>query len=129
MVWLPLGFTPLQHTGSLSGSFIGEVNALLCPPRRPGPPRATYQKQELTEETGIEQTTTGNIKKTVQHETKFDVPVALDASDVHAQIVLEQKRKGLMWFPTYRVDFRASYAFLNDSLGAHDVQIHFPLRG
>ena len=128
VAWMILGSTLHLRTNSLSGSLLEEVYALWGPPGRQAPPSATYQKRELTEETVTEQTATGSIKKTVQRETKVDVPVALDASEVHAQIALEQKRKGLMWFPTYGVDFHATYTFLNDGLGAHDVQIRFPLR-
>jgi inner membrane protein involved in colicin E2 resistance len=123
-----LGSTLHLRTDSLSGSLISEVYAVWGPPGRQAPPRASYHKVELTDETTIEQTSTGSIKRTVQHETKVDVPVVLDTSKVHATIALEQKRKGLMWFPTYGVAFDAKYTFANDALAAHDVQVHFPLR-
>jgi hypothetical protein len=68
------------------------------------------------------------VTKTVQREIKVEVPVALDASNVKVKLELEQQRKGLMWFPTYGVDFHALYTFLNDADGAHDVTVRFPLR-
>jgi len=128
VAWLILGGAVHLRTDSLSGSLTDEVYALWGPPGRQAPPLGSYQKLEKTEETVLEQTTTGSIKKTVQHETKVDVPVALDASNVHVKLALEQQRKGLMWFPTYGVDFSAQYTFLNDTAGAHDVTVHFPLR-
>ncbi|HWZ87924.1 MAG TPA: inner membrane CreD family protein [Polyangiaceae bacterium] len=127
MAWMILGSTLHLRTDSLSGSLTDEVYALWGPPGRQAPPHASYQKQELTEEVVIEQTASGSSKKTVQHEVKVDVPVALDASDVHASLELEQRRKGLMWFPTYGVDFHGNFTFSNDALGAHDVQVRFPL--
>jgi hypothetical protein len=105
-----------------------EVYALWGPPGRQAPPLGTYQKIEKTEEKVVEQTSAGNSTKTVVHETKVEIPIAVDSSSVHVKLALEQQRKGLMWFPTYGVDFNAQYTFLNDNTGAHDVTVHFPLR-
>jgi inner membrane protein involved in colicin E2 resistance len=127
VAWMILGGTLHLRTSSLSGSLNNEVNALWGPPGRQAPPLANYQRIETTEEVTVEQRPEGNVRKVVQHETKVDVPLALDASDVHATLNLEQQRKGLMWFPTYGIDFHAQYVFLNDPLGAHDVTVHFPL--
>ena len=127
VAWLILGGTLRLRTDSLSGSLNNEVNALWGPPGRQAPPLASYQRIDTSEEVTVEQRPEGNVRKVVQHETKVDVPLTLDASDVHATLNLQQQRKGLMWFPTYGVDFHAEYVFLNDQLGAHDVNVHFPL--
>jgi len=128
VAWLILGGTLNVRTDALSGSLGNEVNALWGPPGRQAPPLAQYQKTELTEEVTLEQKPEGNSKKIVQHETKVDVPLTLDSSNVHARLTLEQQRKGLIWFPTYGIDFRAEYTFENDRLGAHDVTVRFPLQ-
>ncbi|HEX7451421.1 MAG TPA: inner membrane CreD family protein [Polyangiaceae bacterium] len=128
VAWLILGGAVHLRTDSLSGSLTDEVYALWGPPGRQAPPLGTYQKIEKSEEKVVEQTSAGSVTRTVVHETKVDVPVALDASNVHVKLALEQQRKGLMWFPTYGVDFHADYSLLNDNLGAHDVSVHFPLR-
>jgi len=128
LAWMILGGTLNLRSDSFSGNLNNEVNALWGPPGRQAPPLAKYQKTELTEDVTVEQKPEGNSKKIVQHETKVDVPLALDSSNVHAKLTLEQQRKGLLWFPTYGVDFLAEYAFLNDQLGAHDVTVHFPLQ-
>ncbi len=125
--WLILGGTLKVRTDSMSGNLNNEVNALWGPPGRQAPPLAQYQRIDTSEEVTIEQRPEGNLRKVVQHETKVEVPLTLDASDVHATLSLQQQRKGLMWFPTYGVDFHAQYVFLNDQLGAHDVSVHFPL--
>ncbi|MEO6598824.1 MAG: inner membrane CreD family protein [Polyangiaceae bacterium] len=127
VAWLILGGTLNLRTDSLSGSLNNEVNALWGPPGRQAPPLANYPRIDTSEEVTVEQRPEGNVRKVVQHETKVDVPLRLDASDVHAKLNLEQQRKGLMWFPTYSVDFNAEYVFLNDGLGAHEVNVHFPL--
>ncbi|HKO49813.1 MAG TPA: inner membrane CreD family protein [Polyangiaceae bacterium] len=128
IAWLILGGTLNLRTDSHSGNLGSEVNALWGPPGQQAPPLAKYQKTVLTEEVTVEQKPEGNSKKIVQRETKVDVPLALDSSNVHAKLTLEQKRKGLLWFPTYGIDFRAEYTFSNDLLGPHDVTVHFPLQ-
>ena len=128
VAWMILGSTLNLRTNSLSGSLGNEVNALWGPPGQQAPPLAKYQKTELTEEVTVEQKPEGNSKKIVQHATQVDVPLTLDSSNVHAQLTLAQQRKGLMWFPTYGIDFSADYTFLNDLLGPHEVTVHFPLQ-
>jgi inner membrane protein involved in colicin E2 resistance len=128
VAWLILGGTLNLRTDSLSGSLNNEVNALWGPPGQQAPPLAKYQKTELSEEVTVEQKPEGNSKKIVQHETKVDVPLTLDSSNVLAKLTLEQQRKGLLWFPTYGIEFHAEYTFSNDQLGAHEVTVHFPLQ-
>jgi inner membrane protein involved in colicin E2 resistance len=128
VAWMILGGTLNLRTDSFSGNLSNEVNALWGPPGQQAPPLAKYQKLELTEEVTVEQKPEGNSKKIIQRETKVDVPLTLESSDVHAKLTLEQQRKGLLWFPTYGIDFRADYTFVNDALGQHDVTVHFPLQ-
>ena len=127
VAWLILGGTLNLRTDSLSGSLNNQVNALWGPPGRQAPPVAVYQRIDQTEEVTVEQRPEGNVKRIVQHETRVDVPLLLDASNVHARLTLEQQRKGLIWFPTYGVDFDAQFTFLNDRAAAHDVTVRFPL--
>ncbi len=128
VAWMILGGTLNLRSNSFSGSLSNEVNALWGPPGQQAPPLAKYQKTELTEEVTVEQKPEGSSKKIVQHETKVDVPLTLDSSNVHATLKLEQQKKGLIWFPTYGIDFSADYTFANDLLGPHDVSVHFPLQ-
>jgi len=128
VAWMILGGTLNLRSNAFSGNLNNEVNALWGPPGKQAPPLAKYQRLELSEEVTVEQKPEGNSKKIVRHETKVDVPLTLDSSNVHAQLTLEQKRKGLIWFPTYGIDFRADYTFVNDRLGEHDVTLHFPLQ-
>ena len=128
VAWLILGGTLNLRTDSLSGNLGNEVNALWGPPGQQAPPLATYEETQLTEEVTVEQKPEGNSKKIVQHQKKVDVPLLLNSSNVYAKLTLDQKRKGLIWFPTYGIDFRADYTFANDALGPHEVSVHFPLQ-
>lgn len=40
---------------------------------------------------------------------------------------LEQRRKGLIWYPTYVVDFKSYYTIINETAVAQRVRLHFPL--
>jgi inner membrane protein involved in colicin E2 resistance len=126
-----LGATLHLRTGTLTGSLTGDVYTLWGPPGRQAPPSASYKKIEVTEEIVYENGPKGEVRKTVQKENKtdIDVPVALDASKVNVKLQLEQQRKGLMWFPTYVVDFQARYEFVNDKARAQDISVRFPLSG
>ena len=53
-------------------------------------------------------------------------PVTASANTVRADIALEQRRKGLLWYPTYVVDFVGDYAVTNTDAVSQNVRIHFP---
>ncbi|MEJ7727861.1 MAG: inner membrane CreD family protein [Polyangiaceae bacterium] len=56
--------------------------------------------------------------------SEVEIPVA--ASDITVGLDLEQRKKGLLWFPTYGVDFRARYTFAAaDKAGT--LELSFPL--
>lgn len=46
---------------------------------------------------------------------------------LNVQLLLEQRRKGLLWYPTYTVDFLGEYAVTNTDAVAQNVRLHFPL--
>src|SRR5689334_18717524 len=52
-----------------------------------------------------------NVSRTV--EETITVPLALERSRVRVGLDLEQRKKGLLWFPTYRVAFSGDYFFRN----------------
>ena len=49
------------------------------------------------------------------------------ASDIAVRLALTHRQKGLLWFPTYEVDFAASYAFANEARGRRRLTLEFPL--
>lgn len=46
---------------------------------------------------------------------------------IRADIQLEQRKKGLIWYPTYVVDFTARYVVKNDARIKQDVRLNIPL--
>jgi hypothetical protein len=55
--------------------------------------------------------------KTIQKEGEKDkeviTPVELESSDIQVGFQLQHRRKGLLWYSTYDVDFDANYTFKN----------------
>ncbi|MBX9567458.1 MAG: cell envelope integrity protein CreD [Candidatus Obscuribacterales bacterium] len=64
-------------------------------------------------------------------ENKDSKPVStglpLDSSKIDVDLKLDQRKKGLLWYPTYKVHFDGNYEVGNTSDEAQHVQIQFPL--
>ncbi len=53
------------------------------------------------------------IQKVGDKETEVITPVELESSNIQVDLKLQHRRKGLLWYSTYDVDFDASYTFRN----------------
>jgi len=63
-------------------------------------------------------------------ESGADVPatnVPLVGTEIDAALQLEHRKKGLLWFPTYSIDFAARYSFENPSKERRTVNFELPL--
>jgi hypothetical protein len=58
-----------------------------------------------------------------------DYQNALEASDVKADLKLEHRRKGLIWYSTYRVAFSGKYKIQNDAPETRHILFEFTLPG
>ncbi|MBN2119105.1 MAG: inner membrane CreD family protein [Anaerolineales bacterium] len=71
------------------------------------------------------------IEKDGIYEKEVTTPVELESSNIQVSFQLEHRRKGLLWYPTYDVDFDSAYTFknpLNKSATA-TVTFFFPASG
>lgn len=81
----------------------------------------TAQKQEAarvdyyeaTPITYIVEAAKGNQAPQVREDVE-ERPYTLDASDINVGLSLEHRKKGLLWYATYRVNFKGSYQIKND---------------
>ncbi len=126
--WVVLGSALVMRSGESSSSLAPEVQELWGPPLQQEQPRASYTEMRMVRNTrtltdGAGQTST----ETSEREEPVDVPIELVSSDLAVRLDLEHRRRGLMWFPTYGVDFRGRYVFENPSSEARVVTIVFPL--
>ena len=115
VAWIILGSTLGMRTGSSSAEEESEVNALWGPALAQRPPRAEFLQptSTLTSDTAPTAATRG--------------AVPLSGSSLQADLTLEQRQKGLLWFPTYTLQFKGAYTFENDTDADRDVTFSFPL--
>jgi hypothetical protein len=55
-------------------------------------------------------------------------PARLNASKLDVDLQLEHRKKGLIWFPTYAVNFAADYSFENTEPESRDLVVTLPLQ-
>jgi hypothetical protein len=130
IAWGVLAGTIVSRTGETSVVLTEEVYALWGRPMQQYPPSAAHR----TTRTVLVQTQTGKdesgipIMAKVEQDQIVEDPIPLASSDVDIWLSLEQRRKGLLWFPTYDVDLRARYAWTNDAPSTRMFDMSFPLQ-
>ncbi|MBX3130212.1 MAG: inner membrane CreD family protein [Polyangiaceae bacterium] len=115
--WLVLGSTLVVRSGEVSTSLEREVHALWGPPIDQGPPAG--QLVDLAQPPPVADPDQAPAPAVVQaplRQSKLDVALALT-----------QRKKGLIWFPTYDVDFSGVYTFQNTAEGPRRLDVRFPL--
>ena len=123
IAWVILGSAIEVRTNTASGSLNGNVQSIWGTSQTQSPPSAIYtvsgpRASELT----LNGTT---VKTVVEKQTDFQLPV--QASVVNADIAVEYRQKGLLWFSTYRVGFSGSYTFQNPTDASQNITFRFPL--
>jgi inner membrane protein involved in colicin E2 resistance len=58
---------------------------------------------------------------------KDNLHLSPSASDLNVDIALEYRKKGLIWYSTYRITFAGTYEFSNDSENQKDLSVTFSL--
>ena len=126
--WLILGAVTGSRTNDQKGTLEGRVADLWGSPQIQSAP--SFELQWTEQETKIEQVTdaTGHTttKKTVETVPRVKVvdPVRSRlAVDLH----LDQRRKGLLWFPLYDVGFRGVWTYRHGEEVARDLRMGFAL--
>ena len=115
--WAILGATIFQRTydsDSLSGT---RVESTWGAPQNQTPPVAAYEEIVKTKNTKTEN---GRKIETVT-EQKIQKELPLESSRLNADLNLEHRQKGLLWYSTYKVGFAGAYAFRNPSDKEQDV--------
>lgn len=116
--WAILGSTIMERTYSANQNLGPRVASMWGSPQQQVPPVGTsdqiVQKQ-------VREVVNGQNVSSVVEET-ITRPLVLERSRIRAGLDLEQRKKGLLWFPTYRVAFNGDYVFRNDT-GSEDVTL------
>lgn len=122
VAWMILGGTIFARTQSLGASLKDRVVTTWGTPQVQTPPSATYSRTEM--ET-VERVVNGNRTKE-QVSKVVSLPLAIQSSDIKVGFDLEHRKKGLLWYSTYKVDFSGDYVFENTSTKDGMVTISFP---
>jgi inner membrane protein involved in colicin E2 resistance len=122
VAWLALGATIFARTHRSDTTLRGRVASTWGAAQEQVAPTGSVERvtsrQVETEENGK------RVVRTVQeHET---VQLPLERSRVRVRVALEHRRKGLLWYSTYGVDFAGTYTFRNTT-DRHSVTLALKL--
>lgn len=127
IAWVILGSSVLVRSGEASSEMTAEVQRLWGPPMQQLPPRAVAPAS--TPAKSPDQDSGSRDQGTSSQTADPPAPKAqLDASDIAVRLSLTHRQKGLLWFPTYGVDFAARYAFVSTASEDATVTLEFPLQ-
>jgi inner membrane protein involved in colicin E2 resistance len=128
LAWVILGSTIVVRSDESSSSRYEDVTLLWGPALQQQPPAGVYTQTKKIRESRTITGADGNAVVTdVEKETEVETSIPLASTDIQTKLALEHRRKGLLWFPTYTVDFTARYAFVNDTKELRNVAMRFPL--
>src|SRR5262249_1990090 len=86
------------------------------------PATAYYKKTEILD---VREEDHG--KTVIRHENvERDIALPLDSSQLNVDLQLDHRQKGLLWYSTYTVGFRAEYKFRNDTAETKAVNFYLP---
>lgn len=123
IAWLILGGSLTVRTSTFDDKLRGAVRQLWGTSQQQRAPVVYYQ---TTKETKVE-TTKGDktITETKTETTNHYFP--LEASTIDIDLKLEHRRKGLLWYPTYRVKFHGKYRITNNTGAPRKIFFDFTL--
>jgi hypothetical protein len=139
IAWVVLGSTLVVRSGEVSSELTSEVHQLWGGPMAQRPPSARLVTETSKSENPPAAQTAGPPPAPLRAEPAVEAAqptnavtrapeLGPDASRIQVRLDLEQRKKGLLWFPTYGVDFAAEYAFKNPVDEAREVRMSFPLQ-
>ena len=110
IAWAILGSTIFYRTYSSDAQQLrASVASSWGTPQEQTPPTASYlvvsHKQVPATQDGLP------VVRVVEEKSCISLPI--EKSRVNAALWLDYRRKGLLWYSTYRVDFNGAYAFSN----------------
>jgi len=115
--WVILGATIFARTYDRSAGLREKVVSNWGGPHEQGPPAADHRATEVE---NIEEVVDGKRRRRTV-ERSVTVPLAPESSRVEADLALEHRQKGLLWYSTYAVSFSGRYVFRNPTAEEREV--------
>lgn len=124
VAWGILGSTIFYRTYNSDSQLRGRVSSNWGSPQEQSPPTATY-KTKFSKQVAVVENHT-EVIRTEESERLHTLP--LERSRVNVGLNLDYRRKGLLWYSTYRVKFAGTYEFTNPEDIARDITftLHLP---
>ncbi|MCD4784989.1 MAG: inner membrane CreD family protein [Candidatus Eremiobacteraeota bacterium] len=124
IAWFVLGQTVDIRTRTQDNKLRLEVGQLWGTVQRQEAPSVFYRTKEIV----ITKEETDKKDGKIVRETKtitVDNPISLDAGDINVDLKLDYRKKGLLWYSTYRVGFSGIYRITNNT--GKTRKFHFTL--
>ncbi len=128
LAWTVLGSSLIARTGQFDGRLEPEVQLLWGGPHRQVAPNAWILRPGTDTETVETKDPDGRVvRREITKPVLRQVAVALEQTRAEVTLDLEHRRKGLLWYPTYTVSFKATYKFTNPEGDPRTLRVRFPL--
>jgi inner membrane protein involved in colicin E2 resistance len=109
VAWFILAGTIDHRTFESDDKLRPGVATIWGAPQQQGPPSASYERTGYVK---VETEIDGH--KTIRTESRqFTASIPLESSRIRVNLNLDHRRKGLLWYSTYVVDFDAKFVFRN----------------
>ena len=122
VAWLILGATVFSRTYNSGFDSNSRVESTWGTAQNQAPPTAGYVVFDTKDEETIE----NGFKFTKKVTTQRTIQLPLEASNINVDLNLNHRQKGLLWYSTYKVAFRGTYTFRNNS--DKEQEINFELK-
>lgn len=123
--WMILGSTVNFRTNSQEGHLRSAVGELWGKPQKQRAPLVYY----LVARNRNVETKTGDVTVSEIRTDLENHYFPLDASNIDVQLHLDYRRKGLLWYSTYRVGFHGKYRITNPLDQPQEIFIDFAFPG
>ena len=124
LAWMVLGATIFSRTSDFSESLSSRVASNWGSVQTQSPASASWTQEVKRQE----ETEDDHGKKHVKTITSFQtVQLPLNSTRAKADLQLDYRQKGLLWYSTYKVGFNAEYGFTNNTPNELLVNFSFPL--
>lgn len=122
LAWMILGNTIYSRTGNADELLRSKVVSSWGSPHQQQPPSASYREIRPTQERKL---VDGKVVE-LRGEQEVEIDLPLESTRVHADLNLEYRQKGLLWYSTYGVEFQGAYTFRNTSERPEQVSFRLP---
>lgn len=124
IAWAILGSTIFMRTYNSDSASKSRVASSWGTPQGQSPPSVGYA--QITEENVTTAENGASVTRRAQTQKWILFPV--EKSRVNADLNIDYRKKGLLWYSTYKVKFSGTYDFRNSSDAAQDVRftLHLP---